>query len=236
MNGMTTATSLIDIRDFLSEHRCAASPWEHPDRVVDRLIAELRERRHDEAFWADLRDLVERLEDRRFDATAFRGASALRGATVDRLLGELRISLGNGGPPPGGASGVRAWAKKSLGTTALFALLLLGVAVGCREGDDDDNAAQCDEAGLYGIPDDEQGVYCDLVDIIQSADISNATREQLLSCLPDLDAAYREYLLDLFQTMSDDQIASYLTNYDQEICANGGDDDTTDDDYTDDDH
>jgi len=230
MNGTTTTTSLIDIRDFLSAHRCAAAPWDHPERVVDQLIGALRERRNDDGFWKDLRNLVERLEDRRFDATAFRGASALNGATLDRLLDELRRALRNGGPPVNGASGVRAWVKSSLGTSALFALLLLGVAAGCRNGNNDHNAALCHEAGKNGISAGEQGVYCDLVEIIQAADISTTSRENLLACLPDLDATYRVYLLDLFQTMSDAQIAQYLSD-DQAVCSNATGDDDDDDDH-----
>ena len=229
MNETIGTTSLIEIRDFLGAHQCAPAPWENPKNVIDRFYTALCEKRNDERFWAGLKDLMNRLEDRRFDAAAMRGSEALHDATMEKLLDDLRAAL-----DPGGGVRLRTWLNKSLGATAILAFLLLGTSLGCFGGngnddsasvaasdddfavDDDssitDDEAACEEAADNGVTGVDSVVYCDLVDIIMTADISNSTKTELLDCLPGLGAEYREYLLELFQSpdMTDQDIADYL--------------------------
>ena len=227
MNEDTRTTSLMEIREFLGDHQYDAAPWDNQKRVVGQLYDALNEKKDDQLFWTDLKSLVSRLEDRRFDQTIFSNSTAFQNATLDQLLDDLRRSLGDGDGGSGGGnnSSLKQWAKKSISATALFSFLLLGVAVGCNEDDGDDkDGALCAEAEEEWITGQEGEVYCDLVDIIRTADIPNSTKEILLDCLPYLDAAYREEILEMFESMTDQEIADYLINDDM-FCDNGGDDD-----------
>ena len=232
MNEESKTTSLMEVREFLGDHHYQTAPWDSQKRVVDQLYGALNEKKDDQPFWTDLKSLVSRLEDRRFDRTIFSNSTAFQNATLDQLLDDLRRSLGDGEGGSGGGNGssVKRWAKRSISATALFSFLLLGVAIGCNEDDDGTICSDAEEEGLSG---QDAEVYCDLVDIIKSADISNSTKEHMLNCLPYLDAAFREEILEMFESMTDQEIAEYLIN-DTLFCDNGGDND--DDYYGDDDH
>ena len=241
MNEEARTTSLMEIREFLGNHQYDAAPWDNQKRVVDQLYDALNEKRDDLLFWTDLKSLVRRLEDRRFDQTIFSNSTAFQNATLDQLLDDLRRSLGDGdgGSSGGNNSDIKRWAKKSISATALFSFLLLGVAVGCNEDDGDDkDSALCAEAEDERLTGQEGEVFCDLVDIIRNADIPSVTKMELLECLPELDATYREEILEMFQSMTDQEIADYLTS-DYMLCDDGDDDYSDDDDddyYGDDDH
>ena len=251
MDQRVQATSLLEIREFLSTHHCVPAPWESPKDVAEHLYGALCAKREDQKFWFELQDLVNRLDDLRFDRAAFDGADAFRGTTLSHLMTDLRNSL-DGGSRGGG---IRRWASRSLCVAALFSFLLLGVAAGCSNdsGDDDDNddsAAMpadddtaylfdsCPQADAEGILGYDGEVFCVLIDIINAADLPAATKNDLLECLPQLDADYRADLLEVFQTLTDEQIADYLSNP-TVFCENpstGDDDDDDDDDNDDDDH
>jgi hypothetical protein len=250
-------TSLIDIRSFLAAHGCAPAPWEKSENVVDRLFQALCQRQGDKRFWADLKTLVGRLDDERFNVSAMKGSSVFHDATLDKLVDDLRFSI-NGGSESNTLSGLRKWVASSATTTALLSFLLLGVSTSCLDADSDDsndsgaettdddvfdydnNASDddtydlCDEAVADDIIGYQGEVYCDLIDVINDADITDEFKQDLLDCLPDLDATSRVFLLNLFENMSDEEIAAFLGDTD-EFCSYGyGDDD--DDYYDDDDH
>jgi hypothetical protein len=126
-------------------------------------------------------------------------------ATVDKLLDDLRADLrGNTASVP---VSWKTALSSSLRATSLAAFLLLGtVAASCS----DDGGGPCGEATANGVTGDNAVVYCDLVDVINDSGLSGADKTALLDCLPSLDAAYRQQLLDSFQSMDDAAISAYL--------------------------
>lgn len=224
-------TSLIDIRKFLRAHGTDLPPWEKPKRVLESLYADLRNKRNDNRFWTDLRQLMRDLEDHRFDPEALRGSETLKDATLDTIIQDLRAEL-EGAPSKGG---IGKWIAGSVTGSALLGFLLLGYSVGCYGGsDDDDDKNYCLDAEENDIPDSEADTYCELVAYIYAADISDEDRATLLDCLPGLDAGYREALVEQFQDLNDEQIAVVLESMlDNGILCS---DDSDDDYWTDDDH
>ncbi len=253
MENFNNKTSLMEIRDFLAAHKCAPKPWENTDNVVDRLFESLCVKQGDKRFWADLKRLVGRLDDERFNTSAMKGSSVFGDASLDKLVEELRGSIGGGGGG-NGVSGLRKWAASSVAVPAFLSFLLLGVSISCDnsdsndadsddsnteyagyDDDDDDVNNQtdevCDEALEEGFSGYSARVYCDLIDIINESAISNDVKDDLLECLPELDSYSRESLLDLFDNMSDEQIADFLS-FPQSLChyyADPSDDDIDDD-------
>ena len=220
-------TSLLEIREFLSSHHCVPAPWETPKDVAAHLYGALCAKREDQKFWFELQDLVNRLDDLRFDRAAFDGADAFRGTTLSHLMTDLRNSL-DGGSRGGG---IRRWASRSLCVAALFSFLLLGVAVGCGTQSDDEVSYQtCPEAEYQDISGFNGAVFCELVEIIDEADLPTDLKYELLECLPKLDADYREQLLVLFQTMDDETISEFLNNP-TTLCASDDDSWNDDDDH-----
>ena len=206
------ATSLHHVRDFLLTQGDATPQWSTGAEAVDALYALLRERRDDEAFWSELAGLLERLEDSRVRPDLIRGADVLGGAAVGQLLAELRAAL----PAADAPSDVRSWISASSSAGVLAALLLLGSAVGCvpqlngNPSDDDDAVETCDEAIEQGYQAETADVYCELIDLVRSADTSISVREDVLDCLPTLSAEYRESLLALFRTYDEETLAEAL--------------------------
>jgi hypothetical protein len=217
-------TSLHEIREFLGRHESAPPAWSDPATPLDALYLLLKERREDPLFWADLADLTRRLEDARLRGD-LAVAGGLDAARVDRLLADLRESLpANGDGPPN----VRAWIGSGVGLAAVAGFVLLGTSLGCPT-----TTALCPEAGDAGIADDEQTVFCALVDIIDTAEIDDGAKDDLLACLPGLGADERSDLLDEFENASEEELAELLTDLAASSdCDGGGDDDTT---HTDDD-
>ena len=207
-------TSLLEVRRFLESEEAAPSPWAEPRESLDSLYALLVARRDDAPFWSRLEDLILRLEDRRVDIARLGNSEALGYATVSRLLADLRADLHEN---DGSAS--LPWKRllsSSLRATSLAAFLLLGTAsASC--GDDDSNGP-CSEADENGVTGYDADVYCDLVDIINGSDLSSYEKAGLLDCLPELDAAYREELLEAFQSMDEATIAEMLSAVLDGVC------------------
>ena len=238
-------TSLHQIRAFLDRHGAGIPAWSEPERAVDALYELLRARRDDPVFWAELADLTRRLDDDRVRPELIDGSEVLGLRSVDNLLTELRSALPTADRGPRTA---REWVGAGLGLGALASFLLLGASIGCPapnhpgvndDDDDDDDSTEytpCVEATEAGVEDeDEQRVYCDLVDLIESAEIPPSIREELLDCLHELGAEERSDLLDEFENASEEELADLLAQLAaSEDCGGGGDDDTTPTD--DDDH
>jgi hypothetical protein len=232
-------TSLHQIRAFLDRHGAATPAWSEPERAVDALYELLRARRDDPAFWADLADLTRRLDDARVRPELVEGSEVLGLESVDHLLAELRTALPSTDRGPRTA---REWIGAGIGLGALASFLLLGTSIGCPApdhpgvNDDDDEYTPCTEATDAGIQDEaEQRVFCDLVDLIESAEIPPGVRDDLLACLPELGAEERSDLLDEFENASEEELADLLEELAvAEPCGEGGDDDTTP--WDDDDH
>ena len=220
--------TLHDIRSFLVAHDHAVPPWSPTHTPLEMLYGLLRQRSGDDTFWRDLCVLV-----RSVDANRTRPAGALSDLDVDGLLDELRTAMGDdhGSPPPS----MRRWAATSP-IAALSGFLLLGAAMGCSgttEDDDDDSASQqalCQEAEDHEIPQVEQDVYCQLVDIIEASSPSNDVRDELMECLPEISAEQREALLDAFLAATDEELAELLEDTAfSELCGYPTDDDDSDD-------
>jgi hypothetical protein len=205
---VSRTSSLTEIRDFLRSQQVAAPPWSAPPLAVEALYALLERRRDDGAFWARLKDLAARLDDRRFRASLLGQADVLGGATLDRLLDDLRDGIG--------LTSRRGSAPRGLAAPALLAFLVLGAAAGCDtvvESDESgtDTGRSCeDEASDLGMSAHETDVYCELVDLVKGADIPSEERDVLLDCLPGLDAAYRESLLDSWKGASEEGLLAML--------------------------
>ena len=221
---MQQSTSLHEIRDFLGRHGSAPPAWSDARSPLDALYGLLRERREDPVFWADLAELTRKLED----ARRFEDAPALDGARMDQLLTDLREALSVDGDAPSNAT---AWIGSGIGLSALAAFVLLGSSLGCP------TTAVCPEAGDAGIAEDEQVVYCDLVAIIDASGIDEGAKDDLLACLPEMNAEEREDLLDEFENASEDELADLLMVLaaSAECHGSASDDDTTDP-WDDDDH
>jgi hypothetical protein len=229
MQKLTQKTGLPAIRDFLARHGCAPAPWENSENVVERLYSVLREKRHDERFWADLKTLTSSLDDERFNISAMKGSQALPCASADKLLDDLRLSLNGQNGPSGG--GLKTWLNRSVGAGALLAFLLLGTATGYGQYrfvpfDDAENDGEFPEARQFNSEEMEtvyteeelaaeemiinQEILLDLVEVIDDANVPEPVKSDLFKCLPDLDAAYRARLLDMFLEMDDVDLADSL--------------------------
>ena len=92
---------------------------------------------------------------------------------------------------------------------------------------DDDAVALhlCEEAAEHNFTGHNGEVYCELVDIILSADIDESIKQTLLDCLPYLSPYYREQLLDMLDSMSEEAINAYLEDNYTDICNYYPDDD-----------
>jgi hypothetical protein len=209
-NQTQKTTTLIEIRDFLAANQVQVQPWCSSDSVVGALYDLLQSRRRDEAFWGTLEELVARLDDRRFDPTPLLGAETMSEGRIEQIVKDLRDSLGIEGSLQ--IPTWRAWLSRTTGIGALAAFLLLGSATGCLESDPESSTPPevCVEAQAEGL-DGQDGIeYCDLLNIVEEADIASHLRSRLLECLPYLDAEYRANLLDDFINMSDEDILRRL--------------------------
>lgn len=203
----TTVTSLIDIREFLKGEGAATKPWLGAESVVDSLYALLRNRTEDSAFWSRLKDLTRRLEDHRVGSSKLRAGEVLGGVTIDRLIDDLRHGVSAGGPPLGP---VRRWVGSALCSSALLGFMVLGTALGCDDGGDEEERTCEGDVAKHGVAEGEQADYCALFDIIQGSDLSAADKEELLDCLPGIDSEAREWWLEYLQNASAQEIADYL--------------------------
>lgn len=219
-------TVLHDIRSFLDTHGHPVPAWSPAQTPLEALYRLLRDRRGDDALWSDLNALTRAVAEARL-----RPDHALDAADVSDLLAELRHALEES--PGRDPLPLRRWAATAP-IAALSGFLLLGAAMGCttpgNDDDDDDDSAvaeqACQEAIDHEIPQAEQDVFCQLVDLIEGASVGDGTREQLMECLPELSAEQREELLDAFVAASDEELAGLLEDAAfSQLCGWDGDDD-----------
>ncbi len=204
-----TTTSLIEIRDFLMTDGVAPAPWQPPTKSVEALFGQLRDKQRDDRYWARLKTLTRRMEGHQFSLSAASNFEALGRPTIDDVIDDLRRSLGDA--RQNGEQSFRGWLNRSLSTTALAGFFLLGVCAGCDDDDADENSdPDCDEAVEEGLGGERAEIYCELVDLVQEDVIPIYVRGDLLECLPRLDSAYREKIIDNFDTMDDDELAEFL--------------------------
>lgn len=214
---MPSKTSLTDLREFLAAEGCAPKPWSTPEAVLERVFDLLLERRGDEQFWKRLKVLVAQLDERRFDRRALPGFEVLGDTVVDRLIDDLRDSLGDSaaeGRP------LRPWLARSAGMAAV-AFILFGLAVSCDNSESEGapydyqvavDAWDCvEEAANYDITTpDEIERLCDLGDFVKESGVGSYEQDMMLDCLPGLDEAYRVSLLERFQNASDNELNDLL--------------------------
>jgi hypothetical protein len=195
-------TNLAAIRGFLRGQGAVVTPWSTPAAAVEGLFALLEARRGDDRFWIELERLIGDLEDRRFAPRSRGGAEIIADGEVDMIVHRLRSEL------PAMADGttrsrLTRWIGSSASAPALLAFLLLGSSVGCE-------GSCAKEAAEHGIEGGDADVYCELAGLINEADIAWNLRVNLLDCLPELDAADREWLLEAFGEANDEELADLL--------------------------
>ncbi len=211
---MPETTSLMEIRTFLEARGCAPAPWTTPEAALEALHAQLRKHHTDDDFWCQLKELSRRLDERCFDPRALPELEVLGSATVDRLLDDLRSSLERDPGP----SAWKRWLRPGAGFAATVAFLMLGVSISC-----DNNAPaqgydnftvdtwDCQQAAdADNITGEDRTRLCELGDYVQTSDAYENDKWRVLQCLPDLDAAYRESLLQSFQTASATELNEML--------------------------
>ncbi len=209
-----TQTPLVEIRTFLTRHRAPVAPWTSAEGTVEALYATLQTHRDDSEFWLALKKLSIRLEGHMISPSAAVNCDVLRHATVSQLLDDLQRELQQKKP----TGGVQMWIRTPIVVTALAGFLFLG----CVASDDDGTT---NGSGITALTDDElntcdeDGVetgdcadYVELLEVVKEAEIWEGTLDDLLTCLPNLDAAFRREMLDAFDNFNDDEIASYLAN------------------------
>jgi hypothetical protein len=203
IEGMTTqpVTNLHDIRRFLSTYGQGPQPWASSEEALDKLYRILLKHEADDGFWRNLAGLVRRLEDRGVRPAILAGSDVVGREAGDALVQALRAALGRAGVRPGGRA---AFARSCRTATPLAGFMLLGLAVACKE--DKASDEQCAEAEELGLSEDDGQIYCELVDMIDAADLSDTQREDLMECLPDMSAAEWEELLSDWSEMSDSDV------------------------------
>ncbi len=198
----TKTVPLHDIRSLLSRYGHDVPAWSSTAAPLDGLYALLADRRDDEVFWRDLASLTRRIEAARDHSDP--SIAALGATRVDELLTDLRAEIPVAAPTQRSAS---SWAR-TLSATALAAFLVLGASMGCEPFDPE--TAECDAAVEFQVPQDEQTVFCELVEIVEDTAPASWVHDTLMECIPTLAADDREDLLDDFVNASDDELADLL--------------------------
>lgn len=226
------APTLVELRRFLVEEGCALEPWSSPEAVVRSLHDLLAHKRDDERFWARLKELSRRLDARDFDARGLPDFEVLGPAAIDRLVDELRGSVG-----PSRSRSVLDWLRTGAGLGAIL-VVVLGLALSCADEEPADidapwspDAWQCDVvADGHGITDEaERDALCQLGDYVKGAAVTDSTMRAVLDCIPGYDAAWRADLLDQFENATAEELNALLVD----LIGPGGD--CEDYGYTDDD-
>ncbi len=198
-----TPSALQQLRQFVCEDD-TIRPWSSIEEVMEHLVTRIGRHRDDERWRAQLLQLL--LAQRATDRAASPWKALITRENLDALMDEIQGPAGPGRVPR---------LLKSLSAPAILGLSAMTMAVGCNN--------LCPEAG--GIPPGEQETYCELVDYINDADIGTGVRDDILDCLPDLSAAERTDMADLFATYDADQIADYLGAMALVTCQQSDDDD-----------
>ncbi len=104
----------------------------------------------------------------------------------------------------------------------MAAFALLGTSLGC-----DGSGPGCEEATEVGISNlQERSVYCEIVHIIEDADVYDTMKANLLDCLPSYSRDERKDLLDEFLAADDDDLVELLEDMAwSSPCYDGSDDD-----------
>jgi hypothetical protein len=213
---------MVSIRDFLRQQGAEIAPWSSAKTAIDGLFAVLDSRGGDERFWRELKELVLNLDDDRFKPSSPGGAAIVSEGQVDLIIEQLEESmLRAGGADPNGATS--AWLRASPPPGALLAFLLLGSSLGCSD--------PCVERAVEDGVEGDLYTYCELVALINDADIPWNIRINLLDCLPRLDESARYWLLEAFENAPDDELLETLV----EISSSAKCDDDVDSVFDDDD-
>jgi len=224
-------TTLSELRSFLIAQDIAPAAWSPGQDVLDAMYAALRTRRDDDVFWAEVRGLLRRVEDRGI-RTALQGkAEVLEPETIDALVRALRISL------PATHQADTGW--KSMGRLRpLAAFLALGLAVGCGdkatdEDDGDDlggsgsgSSDLCEAAQTYVQTGDRAEVFCELVEAVQGSELSTSDQNALIECVADqFSEAQMQEVIDAFEALEDDlALAEYVDGLLEDCDGEGSDD------------
>ena len=208
------ATTLSELRSFLMDQGIAPAAWSPGQDVLDAMYAALRTRRDDDVFWAEVRGLLLRVEDRGIRAALQGKAEVLEPETIDALVRALRISL------PASHQSNPGWQALSR-LRPLAAFLALGLAVGCGDKDEDEDCSAADD---HGFSDDQAETFCDIVEVVEGSQLSSGDQADAIECIAE---GYSEMemgvLLEAFDGMSDSALATYLEDLLDE-CQGGGDD------------
>ena len=206
-----SATSLHDIRRFLSRHGHGAQPWNSSGEALDQLVGLLQDRAQDQTFWKDLSELVHRLEDRRVSSALLSKHDVVSPEAVDALITAIQEALG---PQDDRHSSRTAYARTCKTASSMAGFLLLGMAVACGSDDADDTGKDddagsteiCAEAEEHGIGVDASEIFCELVDMIEAADLNQTERDDLMDCLPEMSEEEWADMLSDWSSMSDDEV------------------------------
>jgi hypothetical protein len=209
-----STTNLHDIRRFLSCHGHGAQPWSSSGEALDQLVGLLEDRAQDETFWKDLSGLLHTLEDRRISPALFSTQDVVSPEAVDALVTAIQDALATAKDRH---SSRTAYARGCKTASSLAGFLLLGMAVACGNDDADDtgkdgdsgsaaSSEDCAEAVEHGIEGDAAEVFCELIDMIEAADLDEYEREDLMSCLPDMSEAEWSDMLSDWSSMSDEDV------------------------------
>lgn len=187
--------AMVELKRFLSESEGRRSRPGERKSSVESLCDTLWDLRADSRFWFRLEALVGALDKSQLDLSGIR-PSTLPNASVDALLSDLRSSLVHKKKTD---EPWRGFLSK-IGAAGLLGFLVLGTAA-CND--------TCEEmAADDGIQHPEE--FCDLVHIINNADIPWTVRVNLIDCLPGLGAAMRADYLARFMNDSDEELAEAL--------------------------
>jgi len=226
------ATTLSELRSFLMAQGIAPSAWSPGQDVLDAMYAALRTRRDDDAFWAEVRGLLRRVEDRGIRAALQGKAEVLEPETVDALVRALRISL------PASHQADTGWTSLRR-LRPLAAFLALGLAMGCGDkavdeddeepdlmGGDSGSSELCEAAQTYAQTGDRAEVFCELVEAVQGSELSTSDQNALIECVADqFSESEMQELIEVFETMGDDQaLAAYVDGLLEDCDGEGSDD------------
>jgi hypothetical protein len=190
------------IRGFFDQAGEKVPPWTSFDEVMDSLWSMLYSRRDDEAFWKSFENLITSISGDLYkghlDGLPDPQAEILSEEKTGKLLDELQAAVRKSTSGPG--KGVMKRFLQSLSTPLIGCLLMMGAAA----------ATGCDE--------DENSASAKLNNYVDDSSLSSAAKQELKSCFDGWTEETKLNLVEVFQTMTPEQIASRL----QSMIANCG--------------